>query len=344
MRYLVNCDFTSQGLTGVQRYALEMLKGISRKEEIEISCYSNQPVLIEYDEIADLIKVVKCNRIVFRQLVIPILSIGRKLITFTGSPTFLKTNQILTIHDLAPIVAPDAYSVIYRMYFTLGLKFATKHLSELSVVSDFTRKSLYKYAPSTKANVRIHSNGHEHLIRKPDFLESINEGEFLLVIGNNHFNKNLKIIVDAYKIHQESDNLPKIIIVGRFEKNDVFREQRLEYPDRIKVINNPSDSTLVAYLISSSALIIPSLYEGFGIPLLEAVLYRKKVICSDLEVFNEIAEDYPCYFDPRNIDSLVEVLKTYKSTSINEDIRTKILKKYSWKKSALDFYNDFLKN
>lgn len=344
MRFLVNCDFTSQRLTGVQRYALEMLKGISRMEEIEISCYSNRPVLIEYNEVTDLVKVIKCNPIVFRQLVIPILSIGRKLITFTGSPTFLKTNQILTIHDLAPIVAPDSYSVIYRMYFTLGLKFATKHLSELSVVSDFTRRALYKFAPSTKANVRIHPNGHEHLIRKSDFLENINEGEFLLVIGNNHFNKNLKIILDTYNFHQESDNLPKIIIVGRFEKSAVFKEQRLEYSDRIKVINNPSDSTLVAYLTSSNALIIPSLYEGFGIPLLEAVLYRKKVVCSDLEVFHEIAEEYPCYFDPRSIDSLVAALKTYQGTSINEDLRTKILKKFSWKKSALDFYNDFLKS
>lgn len=338
----MNCDFTSQKLTGVQRYSFEMLKRLICDERIEIRCFTNNTVLPEFSEVAEKIKVVRCNRIIFRQLIIPILSFREKLITFSGSPTFLKKNQILTIHDLAPIVAPDAYSKSYRIYFKLGLVFATKFLKEISVVSDFTRKELFNYAPRTKAMVRIHPNGHEHLIRKMNSGGSIDEENFFLVIGNNHHNKNLKVVIDTYQKYKDMEDLPKVKVLGRFEQNKVFNFQRLSYPRGIEVISNPSDELLFSHIIKSRALIIPSLYEGFGIPLLEAILHRKRVICSDLEVFNEIAGEYPSYFDANSTESLLYAIINDNPAPIREDLRKKILKKYSWQSSVDGYVNDFI--
>jgi glycosyltransferase involved in cell wall biosynthesis len=341
-RYVVNCDFTSQRLTGVQRYSFEMLKRLIYDERIEISCFTNNTVLPEFEEVAEKIKVVRCNRIIFRQLIIPVLSFRQKLITFSGTPTFLKKNQILTIHDLAPIVAPDAYSKLYRIYFKIGLMFATNFLTEISVVSDFTRRELFNYASKMKSIVRIHPNGHEHLIRKLNFGSSVKEENFFLVIGNNHHNKNLKVVIDTYEKYGDTHDLPKIKVLGRFEENKVFNSQELSYPSGIEVISNPSDELLLSYIIKSSALIIPSLYEGFGIPLLEAILHHKRVICSNLEVFNEIAGDYPCYFDPKSTDSLLYAINKMHLTPIREDLRKKILKKYSWQSTVDGYINDFI--
>lgn len=338
----MNCDFTSQRLTGVQRYSFEMLKRLICDERLEINCYTNNFVLPEYTELADKIKVIKCNRIAFRQIVIPILSFRRKLITFSGSPTFLQKNQILTIHDLAPIVAPDAYSILYRIYFKIGLIFAVNFLKEISVVSDFTRKELLNYAPKTKATVRIHPNGHEHLSRKGNSGASTYEENFFLVIGNNHYNKNLKVIIDTYQKYGDKEDLPNIKILGRFTDNKVFNYQRFSYPEGIEVISNPSDDLLFAHIVMSRAMLIPSLYEGFGIPLLEAILHRKRVICSHIEVFHEIAGDYPCYFDPRSPESLLEALKKDSLIPIQEDLRKDILNKYSWQNSMKSYINDFL--
>ena len=87
---------------------------------------------------------------------------------------------------------------------------------------------------------------------------------------------------------------------------------------------------------------MPSLYEGFGIPLIEGIFYKKQIICSDIPIFREIGQSLSHYFNPLSIEDISNKINTlieYGIKDYDDELRNNILNKYKWKDSSEKLLN-----
>ena len=107
--------------------------------------------------------------------------------------------------------------------------------------------------------------------------------------------------------------------------------------ERVSIRSNISNDELSFLYKHSYALILPSLYEGFGIPLIEGIYYNKDILCSDIKIFNEIGSDFVLYFNPYEIKDITNKINNFISTNIktkNTELREEILARFTWINSA----------
>jgi glycosyltransferase involved in cell wall biosynthesis len=144
---------------------------------------------------------------------------------------------------------------------------------------------------------------------------------YFLYVGNAYPHKNVELL-----LHAASAAGARVVFVG---KNDFFYERLGITPKSV------TDPELSALYKNAQALVFPSLMEGFGLPVLEALANNCPVIVSDIPVFHEILGDIPLYFDPHDEKALIECLKhpPLRSQSFQKQA-VQIVQKYSWRRMA----------
>jgi glycosyltransferase involved in cell wall biosynthesis len=154
---------------------------------------------------------------------------------------------------------------------------------------------------SSKSNTSLPQN---HEISLPE--------NFLLSVGHFEERKNYDTLIDAIKSLKNINISHSLVIVGNDngDKQRIARKiKSMNLQDSIFLYSNLSDSDVTALYNLCSAFIFPSTYEGFGIPVLEAMACRKPFILSNIEVFMEITQNQGIYFEPHNKDSIAEAIK-----------------------------------
>ena len=114
----------------------------------------------------------------------------------------------------------------------------------------------------------------------------------------------------------------------------------------VHAIENQSDDQLSVWYRDSFAVVLPSLYEGFGLPLVEAMSYGKPLVLSDIPVFREISNDLAHFFDPNDIDSIANALQEVSEINFDEnERRERILRanSFTWEKTAQKYHDLYLK-
>jgi glycosyltransferase involved in cell wall biosynthesis len=148
---------------------------------------------------------------------------------------------------------------------------------------------------------------------------------FLLAVGHFEDRKNYDLLIDAIKHLKDTNSRQSLIIVG----NDNGQKQRIEnkllslnLEKNIFLFSNLTDEEVQIMYRLCSAFIFPSTYEGFGIPVLEAMAYEKPFILSNIEVFKEITENQGVYFEPLNVRSIAAaILKVCENPSISKKLQ-----------------------
>ena len=142
-----------------------------------------------------------------------------------------------------------------------------------------------------------------------------------MMVGSIEPRKNHQCVLDAFDLLWQQGNNVRLVIVGAFGwKNDAITariRQHEKLNDRLFFINDASDRDLVALYGKTSGLVIASLAEGFGLPIVEARLRGVPVICSDIPVFREVARDDACYFDALVPSSLAAAITDQASQQHN---------------------------
>jgi glycosyltransferase involved in cell wall biosynthesis len=161
---------------------------------------------------------------------------------------------------------------------------------------------------------------------------------YFLVVGNLAPGKNLSVVAQA--IERIKNVGFRTVVVGR---NDPAVFAHVAESDRFLMAGRISDGALKSLYSRALALIFPSLYEGFGIPLLEAMAYDCPVIASDIPSTREVAGSIPTYFDPTNADQLAAIMSDYLNVqprySISRQAVATRFAKYSWTASASSVLN-----
>lgn len=342
----INGRFLTQNITGVQRYAIEIVKALDKylsdnklnnKYKFEIVCPENIKQNLELKNIKiKQIGILKGH--LWEQIELPLYAKNKFLFNFCNCAPLIKKNQIVTIHDVAVCAVPYAYSKIFRIWYKFMYRILTSRLKKIFTVSEFSKKELNKYFNIPLEKVEITYNGIDHMKNiKPD--ESIfsnfdiEKNNYVLAVSSLNPSKNFKLILETAKISPEIN-----FVIAGGTNSTVFKEQGLEITSNVKFIGYVSDKELVALYKYASCFVYPSIYEGFGIPPLEAMYFNCPVIVSNIEVFKEIYKDNVLYCDKYNVDSLLEkIILLMKSKSLKNKIINKskqLVDIYKWEKSS----------
>lgn len=337
----INGKFLAQRLTGVQRYAYEISK-ILLKLSDNILIISPPSIL---DGISDfspekIKKIGVSNNLnIWEQVELPFYLRKNKYLILISlcntGPLFVK-NQLLCIHDIATLKNPKWFSFLFAKYYSFILPILSKNSKKILTVSNFSKKEITDRLNVAAEKVSVIYNAPASKFIVQD-LNKINyqKEDYFLFVGSLDPRKNLKKLIDVFSI-SKFKNL-KLIIVGA--KSRTFKSEHLKLPSNVQILGDCDDETLSELYRKSRALINCSLYEGFGLPLIEAMASGCPLIVSNIPVFKEIAGDDARYFDPYStisIEIAVENFMKVKSDTINEQINQNYIRsrKYTWENSA----------
>jgi glycosyltransferase involved in cell wall biosynthesis len=339
-----NGRYLSQGVTGVQRYAIETIEEMAK-------LYTRSGVALELSVLAPKYETARSGGITPRrlgigkgqfweQLSLPFLKRG-VLINMCNTYPLLARNQIVVVHDAAVYAVPQAYSVLFRMWYKiLFAVLRVRRDIRIVTVSEFSRQEISKYAklPIDRISV-VHGSANHWLKVKPDdrVLDrfELRSGGFFLGVASANPSKNLRRLLEAYSLLARAD-IPLVIVGGG--NRAIFRSEINE--DVLGVIRTGyvSDEELATLYGGAIALVFPSLYEGFGIPPLEAMNLGCPVIVSREGALPEICGSAALYCDAYQVKTITDAMKAV----LNDPaVRLKLIAdgyaqaaKYSWKKTG----------
>lgn len=341
----INGRFLTQNITGVQRYAIEIVKALDKylsdnnlnnKYKFEIVCPKNIKQKIGLKNI----KIKQIGRLkghLWEQIELPFYIKNNFLFSFCNCAPVLKKNQAVTIHDAAVAAVPGAYSFLFRTWYKIMFRFLNHSAKCIFTDSNFSKEELKKYFSMNMHKTKVIYCGIDHMLRiKPDekvFIKhNIEKEKYVLSVSSVHPAKNFKLILKAAK------NLPDInFIIAGGNNSTVFKNRGLEIPDNVRFIGYVSNEELVALYKYAYCFIFPSIYEGFGLPPLEAMVFNCPVIVSDIKVLCEMAEDHVLYCDINNEDVLIEQIKKVDDLKALRKVNNRqyVLEKFNWQ-SAVD--------
>jgi glycosyltransferase involved in cell wall biosynthesis len=224
----------------------------------------------------------------------------------------LYSKKILTtIHDLRPIeyriTAPS--SILYVIALSAAVRFSDAFLSVSSVI----RRNLVSLYPGVPVyivpNGLASSSSSKPLSQIPP--DIIPDGDYILSVGHLEPRKNYSTLLSSLQLLGSRGISMPLVIVGKDRGSYSalslqIKESGLE--DLVTIVSNLDDQTLCALYRSAKLFVFPSVYEGFGIPILEALSHGLPLILSDLPVFHEIAQDLAKYFPHDNPKALADLL------------------------------------
>jgi glycosyltransferase involved in cell wall biosynthesis len=264
---------------------------------------------------------------------------GSFLVNLGATGVAFKKEQLTVIHDAAVYRYPQNYSFAYgAVHRLLGRILA--RTSRLGTVSEFSRRELSGILRVPEKEIVIIPNGYEHLqtiapeegiIDKLD----LRNRSFFMFVGSTTPNKNLARAIEAFAALHRPD--VAFVIVGGSQKA-IYRSGIGETPGNVILPGRLSDGEIVALYRHAVALVFPSLYEGFGIPPLEAMVLRCPVMAARIPPVEEVCGPAVGYFNPLDVDDITARMK---EVSGNENMRSSLIARgmarfplFSWRMSA----------
>lgn len=311
--------------SGIGTYLREILPYLleTQNEFLLIGTREKLKEFLEYKNV----KLLECNIKIFsfkELFCFPVKSINQCDIYY--SPNFnialgIKIPIYLTIHDVVFLDMPELTSKIGYIVRKFYYKLAYKKAKKIFTVSNFSKKRIEEHLGREKKVVVTYNGVSKYILEKSD--EKYVKKDYIIFVGNIKKHKGLKTLLEAFKLVKEKDKKLKLVIVGN---QNNFRTKDKEV---IKLLENPNlnnDIIFTGYvnnkelkkLIAEARILVqPSLYEGFGIPPLEALALGTNVIVSDIEVFREIYNSLPVIFfkifDVKMLEKKINILKSRKS-------------------------------
>ena len=275
------------------------------------------------------------------------------------SPSFLAPllqpcPTIMTIHDTIPLLFPEGHSMMYPFYYEYSIKPAAKKAAKVLTVSENSKKDIVRLLDVPSANIIVTPNAvgeTYHVIFDADALEEVrrkyNLGEhFVLYVGNSQPHKNLIRLLMAF--HQlTTQGFPDLELALSIRPNGeltrVIRD--LDIRKKIKFLGNVPEQELPALYNASVLFVYPSLYEGFGIPPLEAMACGTPLVTSKtsslIEVVGDVREGKGAglLINPYKVEEIAlgmrEVLTNERLRFLMREKGLRRTKQFSWERTAM---------
>lgn len=357
MKILFDAHMIGQKQTGIERYwknLIENLEKESKKTEIILYSNLNKNTLKSYSSFSFYIPLFKNG---LYRILFGFYNAESKfepdIVHVSNFSSFIKRVPVVTtIHDLGFKLYPGFFSLKSRLAFNIFLKHSLDSSSAIICVSNSVKKELVKFYPKIKNKVYVIYEAADDIFKFIPKKETVNsylkqkfnlKPKYFLVVGNIQKRKDPISIIDAFSLLKEKYPELQLVFVG---KNMMQNKIEEKYPELIKsnkliFLGYTTDEELNYLYNGTIALIFNSFYEGFGLPILEAMTCKTPVICTDIAIFREIASNSAIFVKNKS-----ELYRSMNNIYSNPSLRIKYSKlsykkskQFSWKKTTRQTLN-----
>lgn len=371
---------------GVGEVVFNLLKNLTQNTELEIVAYTRKGIKdikginknnCKIHELALPFSFFGWKRFVIEQIEIPLLIMKLKpdVIHYTsgfGVPIIpmsilsKKSKILLTIHDVIPITPFwELMTVFSQLLYKISLYLSLKKADKIVSISNFTKQDIMKYysfvtdVSIIPNGINVRKNVSYDLNTQNDVFNKLKISKpYILYIGGYSKRKNVNKLIDSFILLQKEKNFEsyKLVLAGKFE-NNVFLTNEVnklknsfcnkDIAPKIIVLGFIKDIEKEILYRNASIFVYPSLYEGFGLPVLEALIHEIPTITTLNSVMEEISTPYAKYINSSNPDDLKNAIKeiiTQKNIWIENAKHAKqmISIKYNWKLITDKYFQIYL--
>lgn len=258
---------------------------------------------------------------------------------------------LLTLYDFIPQLFPQTVSLQARLLFRLTTRLALRaasHITAISVATQIDLQRLYGVAPGRITTIPLAADPRF----RPQPAEEINRvrhslqlpRDYVLYLGINKPHKGLVTLVQAWElVVRQVERPPLLVVAGAWdERYPEAREEaeHLKLQEHIRFVGPVTDSALPGLYSGAQLFVFPSLYEGFGLPPLEAMACGTAVACGNRSSLPEVAGEAAALFDPTRPESiaatLVELLNRPEERAAMQQASLEQAAQFSWQRTAAE--------
>ncbi len=346
---------TGYRLTGVNRYIERLVSALpSAIPDAELLVYTGRGVDLPDGSVARASAISLDNpavRILWERTVLPLMTRRDRLDLFHGTvnslPGGLRCPAVVTIHDLALLRWPEQVPIRRYRYLSKAIKDAVQAADRVLAVSAATRDDIVELLGVDPGKIAVTPLGVDRRFSPPtpeavaDFKASKGLNvPFILTVGTLEPRKNLPRLLEAFA--SLKPEIPhQLVLVGpegwrQGPLNEKLDALKLE--DRLKMTGFVPDHELPLWYAAADLFVLPSLYEGFGLPVLEAMACGAVVVTSNVSSMPEVAGEAALHVDPQSVASIAEGIRRALGDEIlRRDLRAKGLaraKTFTWERTA----------
>ncbi len=267
-------------------------------------------------------------------------------------PMFAPRKTLGVIHDLAYKYFPEAYSGLENRRQNKVLANIISKSQKIICISESTKKDVLDFYPKAKDKIDVIHLGYDpkifHQIDKPRDVLKI-DSPYILFTGRIEERKNVKRLVEAFLKVKKELNIPqKLILAGApgYNYDKIYKAiiKDTTYANEIIMPGHISHESLPDLMVKADFLIFPTLYEGFGLPVLEAMACGAAVVAAKSSSLPEVAGEAAVYVNPLDVDDIAEgisyLIQHPETKKHYQGLALERAKHFSWEKTARSFLTE----
>lgn len=257
--------------------------------------------------------------------------------------------QVLAVHDLAFLHYPNFIAKHHLWFYKMHQKKFLNKAKAIVTVSNYSKQDIVKHYKIDENKINIVYNAARDVFKpieestKHEIKQHYARGhEYFLFVGGVHPRKNLMRLIKAFSIFKKRQlSSMKLLVVGRlaWQYDDIVEKLKTyKYRDDVILLDYLPDNELAKVTASAYALVYPSLFEGFGVPIVEAMACGTPVLCSNITSMPEIADNAGWKFNPEDENDIAQkMMQVYKDETLRSrliELGFERVKHFSWNESA----------
>ena len=261
-------------------------------------------------------------------------------------PRFSKIPTIVSVMDLSYLHYPETFKKNDLYQLTKWTEYSVKKAKKVITISNSSKDDIIKYYKVRPDKVKVVHLGLKNLsmnaLSEKELSEFGVNKKFILFVGTLQPRKNIARLIEAFSLLNPgliSDH--QLVVIGKkgwLYEDILSAPERFNVKDKVVFLDYISDEDLPTFYRKAEVFVLPSLYEGFGLPVLEAMRYGCPVITSNVSSLPEAGGDAAQYFQP---DDVNDIRKTIEKVLTDKELREKMIergrehyKKFTWEKAA----------
>lgn len=338
-------------MAGAERYTQNIIKSLAKLDKrndyvLFLNKYNEKFYKIEQDNFKNIICVFPKNKIAraaYEQFVLPKKArrenIDILFSTCNIAPLSLRCRLVTMMFDLHWLRIPRFFSGMKNFYIKKMLEATAKRSDKILTLSLSSKNDIAEIFNINPEKIKVTYCGSENMPFPAGAAKPRPGGvKYILFVGQFHKRKNIPTLIKAFEKVKDKLNTPhQLYLAGR--RGDGYEEvtrlcEKSTHKDDIKIAGYILDEELALLYNNADMFIYPSFYEGFGMPVIEAMAYNLPVICSNSSSLPEVAADAALYFDPGNPDELAAKIEILIKDGVKKEELIKKgreqIKKFTW--------------
>ena len=332
MSIVINTRVLNARLTGAQRYVLELVNRFGR----------------DIESISPVHCVNGFRAHAWEQFALPRQLKGRLLFSPSNSGPLLYDNQVVSILDVVPLDHPEWLNKNFAIWYRFMLPRLAHHVKHVITISEFSKSRIVEMTGIGIEKVTVTPLGVDSRFSKKPLIDiehakgslNIQSCSYILCLGSLEPRKNLQKLLAAWSI--VVDKIPDdiwLVVAGGEGSKKVFQKSNLDTKiSRVQFLGHVDDSFLPALYSGAIAFVYPSVYEGFGLPPLEAMACGTPVMTGNRTSLSEVVGDCGVMVDPYDVDAIADgIVRLIENTELRLDLSIRGLKRasnFNWQNTS----------